>query len=99
MTHDKVTPEHLHRKSMVYVRQSTPDQVRNRESQRSQYGLADRARAMGWQTVEVIGEDPWEQGRLLPDNRSLAPWWPKTARMSSTDSRQLACMRLVTDCQ
>lgn len=58
MTNDKITPEHLLRKAVVYLRQSTAEQVRhNRESQRRQYELADRARAMGWQAVEVIDDD------------------------------------------
>jgi DNA invertase Pin-like site-specific DNA recombinase len=42
----------------VYVRQSTAEQVaHNLESQRRQYGLADRARLLGWQDVEVIDDD------------------------------------------
>lgn len=58
MTSEKITSEHLRRKAVVYVRQSTPEQVRhNRQSQRRQYELADKARAMGWQAVEVIDED------------------------------------------
>jgi hypothetical protein len=44
----KITPEHLVREAVVYVRQSTAFQVvQNRESQRRQYGLADRARQLG----------------------------------------------------
>lgn len=40
---DKITPVHLRRKAVVYVRQSTQDQVRNnKESQRWQYDLKDR---------------------------------------------------------
>jgi DNA invertase Pin-like site-specific DNA recombinase len=54
----KITPEHLARMACVYVRQSTPDQLlQNRESQRRQYGLEDRARALGWSSVEVIDDD------------------------------------------
>ena len=57
--HDpKITAEHLSRGACVYVRQSTGDQVQNNlESQRLQYGLADRARDLGWSRVEVIDED------------------------------------------
>ena len=37
----KITPEHLARQAVVYIRQSTPDQVANNlESKRRQYGLA-----------------------------------------------------------
>ena len=45
----KITAEHLARTAYVYIRQSTPDQlVHNKESQRRQYALADRARQLGW---------------------------------------------------
>ena len=54
----KVTPAHLSRKAVVYVRQSSPKQVvENVESQRLQYALRDRARGMGFQNVEVIDSD------------------------------------------
>jgi hypothetical protein len=40
----KISSEHLLRGACVYIRQSTADQlVHNQESQRRQYGLADRA--------------------------------------------------------
>jgi DNA invertase Pin-like site-specific DNA recombinase len=46
---NKITPDHLTRSAYVYVRQSTADQLANNpESRRRQYGLADRARALGW---------------------------------------------------
>ncbi len=54
----KITSEHLARSACVYIRQSTADQlVHNHESQRRQYGLADRARQLGWTCVEVIDDD------------------------------------------
>jgi DNA invertase Pin-like site-specific DNA recombinase len=59
----KITAEHLARCAYVYVRQSTADQlVHNLESQRRQYGLADRARKLGWTAVEVIDEDLGRSG-------------------------------------
>lgn len=59
----KIAPEHLARGAFVYVRQSTSDQVlNNHESRRRQYGLVDRARALGWSTVEVIDEDLGRSG-------------------------------------
>jgi excisionase family DNA binding protein len=55
---NKITADHLARRACVYIRQSTPDQVRhNLESQRRQYALADRARTLGWQNVAVIDDD------------------------------------------
>ena len=48
----------LSRKAVVYVRQSTPAQVRgNLEGQRRQYDLVDIARHHGFGTVEIIDED------------------------------------------
>src|SRR3984893_18125416 len=54
----KIKPEHLARKAIVYLRQSSDKQVReNKESQRLQYDVAARMRALGWKEVEVIGSD------------------------------------------
>jgi DNA invertase Pin-like site-specific DNA recombinase len=59
----KITPEHLAREAVVYVRQLTVMQVvQNLESQRRQYGLADRARQLGWADVEVIDDDLGRSG-------------------------------------
>jgi len=56
--HPKIRPQHLERKALVYLRQSSDRQVReNQESQRLQYALQDRARQLGWQQVEVIDLD------------------------------------------
>src|SRR3989449_9636148 len=53
-----ITADHLVRRACVYIRQSTPGQVQhNLESQRRQYGLVDRAHALGWQDVDVIDDD------------------------------------------
>ena len=55
---NKITADHLARRACVYIRQSTPDQVKyNLESKRRQYGLAERARALGWQDIDVIDDD------------------------------------------
>ena len=59
----KITAEHLARSAYVYVRQSTAGQlVHNRESRRRQYALADRARQLGWSSVEVVDEDLGRSG-------------------------------------
>jgi DNA invertase Pin-like site-specific DNA recombinase len=55
---NKITADHLTRRACVYIRQSTPEQVRhNLESKRRQYGLVDHARALGWQDIDVIDDD------------------------------------------
>ncbi len=54
----KITPDHLSRRAVVYVRQSSDQQVRhNLESQRLQYALVDRARALGWTSIDTIDAD------------------------------------------
>ncbi|HJY04901.1 MAG TPA: recombinase family protein [Bryobacteraceae bacterium] len=59
----KLSPDHLKRRAIVYIRQSSPGQViHNQESQRRQYGLADHARQLGFQQVEVIDEDLGRSG-------------------------------------
>jgi excisionase family DNA binding protein len=59
----KITPEHLARQAFVYVRQSTADQLlHNHESRRRQYGLADRARQLGWSEVVVVDDDLGRSG-------------------------------------
>lgn len=59
----KIKPEHLARKAIVYLRQSSERQVRqNLESQRLQYELAGRIRGLGWQDIEVIEESGIKSG-------------------------------------
>jgi hypothetical protein len=58
MCSPKIKPEHLARKVIVYLRQSSEKQVRyNLESQRLQYEVADRIRNLGWKAVEIIDRD------------------------------------------
>src|SRR5215813_14541320 len=59
----KIRDHHLDRKAIVYIRQSSPQQVaEHRESTARQYALADVAVALGWprDRVEIIDAD---QGR------------------------------------
>ena len=62
---EKIQPHHRDRLAIVYVRQSTLQQVqRHQESTRLQYALTDRAHALGWseQRIEVIDEDLGKSG-------------------------------------
>jgi DNA invertase Pin-like site-specific DNA recombinase len=53
--HQKVRAEHLSRSAYLYVRQSTIRQVReNVESSQRQYGLRDRALALGWPLEQIV---------------------------------------------
>ena len=57
-TSRKVTASHLSRNAFVYVRQSTLRQVaENQESTRRQYGLRERATALGWAAEQVVVVD------------------------------------------
>jgi DNA invertase Pin-like site-specific DNA recombinase len=50
-----ITPRHLARKAIIYIRQSSPQQVlSNQESLRLQYALEQRAVALGWRPEDVV---------------------------------------------
>ena len=67
MTIERVTPTHLARRALIYVRQSTLEQVANNlESQRRQYALAERAVELGWQRANV---------EVIDDDLSVSPRW------------------------
>ena len=54
----KITPAHLARKAVVYIRQSSLQQVKhNQESQRLQYALQERAQTLGFAHVDLIDCD------------------------------------------
>ena len=60
---EKIKAHHLERGAYVYVRQSTPYQVRNNlESKERQYALARRAEQLGFAKVVVIDEDLGRSG-------------------------------------
>jgi DNA invertase Pin-like site-specific DNA recombinase len=53
--HQKVQAEHLRRQALLYVRQSTMRQVQeNQESAKRQYGLRERALALGWPAEQIV---------------------------------------------
>lgn len=55
---EKVKAQHVARKAMLYIRQSSAYQVtHNLESQKLQYAMQDRLRQLGWREIEVIDED------------------------------------------
>ncbi len=62
----KITDEHLRRGAVVYVRQSTMNQViEHTESKRRQYALADSGRKMGFASVAIIDDDLGRSGSGL----------------------------------
>src|SRR6266704_978979 len=57
---DLITPQHLTRKAVIYIRQSTPHQVVSHQaSLRLQYALGERARQLGWpnEAIDIIDDD------------------------------------------
>lgn len=55
---EKIQPQHLARKAMLYVRQSSAFQVtHNQESGKLQYAMQARLRDLGFTEIEVIDED------------------------------------------
>jgi DNA invertase Pin-like site-specific DNA recombinase len=68
LTNPLITTQHLTRKALIYVRQSSVDQVeRNTGSQAFQRNQADLARAYGWpeELIEVIDEDLGRSGSTV----------------------------------
>jgi DNA invertase Pin-like site-specific DNA recombinase len=62
----KISDRHLDRRAIVYIRQSTPQQVlEHKESRERQYALADLAVALGWpkERVQIIDEDQGHSGK------------------------------------
>jgi hypothetical protein len=71
----KVKPSHLARQAIVYVRQSTAQQVlNNRESTARQYALDRRAVQLGWpaESVVIVDEDQGRSGRTAEGRTGFA---------------------------
>jgi DNA invertase Pin-like site-specific DNA recombinase len=61
----KIRPAHLDRRALIYVRQSTPIQVRDHTASAArQYDLARCAEQLGWprERIEVIDQDQGHSG-------------------------------------
>jgi DNA invertase Pin-like site-specific DNA recombinase len=70
----KITPRHLRRQAYLYIRQSTLRQVvENTESTERQYGLRQRAVALGWpiEQVVVIDRDLGQSGASAADREGF----------------------------
>ena len=94
----------LDRVAVVYVRQSTPQQVADhKESTARQYALADRAVALGWtrDRVTLIDDDLGKSGqsiegrlgfqRLLAEVAPIASGEPAFIPSNSAASRSSSC--------
>ena len=81
LTPEKITREHQQRLAIIYIRQSTPQQVeRNQESTKLQYALVDRAFYFGWarETIVTIDDD---LGRWRKLASAMSVWfWASRCR-------------------
>jgi DNA invertase Pin-like site-specific DNA recombinase len=74
-TSSKVKPGHLCRKAIVYIRQSTAQQLQNnRESTARQYALDQRAVQLGWPAaaVVIVDEDQGLSGQTAEGRSGFA---------------------------
>jgi len=65
---EKITRQHQDRLAIIYIRQSTPQQVeRNQESTKLQYALVDRALQFGWtrESIVTIDDDLGRSGSSI----------------------------------
>ena len=90
---DKIQPQHLRRKAVLYVRQSSAYQVtHNLESQRLQYGMEQRLRS-----ARVAGDRGHRRGprplrrRRHASGRASSGWSPTSASARSGRSRPARC--------
>ena len=74
LTPTKIRPHHRDRLAVVYVRQSSPQQVlENRESTARQYAVADYAQTLGWpaERVLIIDQDQGQSGTSAAHRRGF----------------------------
>ena len=65
MLTSKITEQHLSRVACIYIRQSTPGQVRfNQESTERQYNLKSKAEHLGWspEYIRILDRDLCQSG-------------------------------------
>src|SRR4051794_19253572 len=70
-----IRPAHLNRRAVIYIRQSSPQQVISRqESLRLQYDLRQRAVACGWpeSAIDVIDTDLGQPARTTQGRAGFA---------------------------
>jgi DNA invertase Pin-like site-specific DNA recombinase len=71
MTDPRITPHHLERKAILYIRQSSPQQVaHHHESRRLQYAMEQRLRSLGWREIKIIDDDLGRSAAPLAPQRN-----------------------------
>ena len=82
----KIRPRQRERLAVVYIRQSTPQQVAiNRESTDLQYQLQQRAVALGWvaERAMVIDDDQGISELRSRTGRGSSGCWPRSRSVTS----------------
>ena len=79
MMTSKIAEQHLSRVACIYIRQSTPGQVRfNQESTERQYNLKNKAQSLGWspEKIRILDRDLGTPPRMMATKSFLAhkPW-------------------------
>ena len=75
---EKIQPQHLSRKAMLYVRQSSAFQVaHNLESGKLQYAMQTRLRDLGFSEIEIIDEDLGARPPAPKPAAASSAWSPR----------------------
>src|SRR5262249_20367471 len=100
-TSELVTPQHLTRQAIIYLRQSSPHQgLTNQESLRLQYALREPAVAWGWRTaaIEIIDGDLGLSGAATPDREGFKELLTRVTRGEVSLSLSVEVQRLSRNC-
>jgi DNA invertase Pin-like site-specific DNA recombinase len=99
---EKIFRRHRERLAIVYIRQSTVQQVeRHQESTRLQYALVDRAFHLGWarETIVVVDDDLGRSGARSRGGLVFSDWWRKSASAMSGLVLGVEMSRLARSCR
>src|SRR5215207_7654494 len=84
MITDKVRPNHLSRKAILYVRQSSAHQVlHNRESSALQYAMRDRLTTLGWSQIDTVDDDLGRSAAAASPAPASSAWSPRSVSARS----------------
>ena len=80
MTHTLIKPHHLERSAYVYLRQSSPGQVRkNREGRQRQEAMVEHVAGLGWPQSRIIllDQDSGRSGSSQQVARTCTGCWKR----------------------
>ena len=94
MMTSKIADQHLSRVACIYIRQSTPGQVRfNQESTERQYNLKNKAQSLGWspEKIRILDRDLGHSGTHTTNREDF-----KTLVTDATTTVTTMLMKLMT---